>query len=235
MPKTNPATTKKTPRHAVDWEAIERDYRAGLKSLREISEQHGVSHTGIRKRAARDGWDRDLSAKIKAKAEALVSKAEVSSEVSAETVATENAIVEANATAIMRVRMAHRRDIARASKLAMRLLDELEATCQLAAGEVERMRAIVIQGVVDAGGATEDARERLKALDKLLDFPTRTGAMKMLADTMTKLIALEREAYSLATDTEKDKDDGSAQLAELLSQIDGAGTGLPSHARHTEA
>lgn len=218
---TTPRKTKQ-----VDWEAVERDYRNGLKSLREIGKDHGVSNVGVLKRAKRYGWERDLSAKIKAKAEALVSKAVVSAEVSAQTNADEKAIVEANATAIVQVRLTHRKDIARARDLAMKLLDELEATCQLAAGEVERMRTIVIQGVIDAGGATEDARERLKALDKLLDFPTRTGAMKMLADTMTKLVTLERQAYSLDADDGGSDDDGLDAFRALMNRIDGAGTGL---------
>lgn len=45
---------------------------------------HSLTHGAIRKRAARDGWKQNLSAKTKAKAEALVSKAAVSTEVSAE-------------------------------------------------------------------------------------------------------------------------------------------------------
>lgn len=57
---------------APDWERIEADYRAGFLSVREIAAALGVSHVAIGKRAKRDGWERDLGAKIKAKAEALV-------------------------------------------------------------------------------------------------------------------------------------------------------------------
>jgi len=68
-----------------DWEAIESAYRAGLMSIREIASQHGITHGAINKREKRDGWERDLKAKIKAKADALVSKCEVSKQVSTET------------------------------------------------------------------------------------------------------------------------------------------------------
>lgn len=54
---------------APDWERIEADYRAGLLSVREIAASNGVSHVAIGKRAKRDGWERDLQAKIKAKAD----------------------------------------------------------------------------------------------------------------------------------------------------------------------
>lgn len=57
---------------APDWEKIELDYRAGIKTLREIAADHGISHQAINKRAKRDGWSRDLSAKIRAKAEPVV-------------------------------------------------------------------------------------------------------------------------------------------------------------------
>ena len=48
----------------VDWEKIEGDYRAGVKTLREIAEERGITHGAINKRAKRDGWTRDLTAKI---------------------------------------------------------------------------------------------------------------------------------------------------------------------------
>lgn len=226
MPKDKNRPETKTDRSKADWEAIEREYRAGLKSLREIGKSHGVSHVAVQKRAARDGWDRDLSAKIKAKADALVTKAEVTAEVTAETKADEQAIVEANATAIMRVRMTHRKDIKRARDLAMNLLGELEQTAE-AIPLIERLEALV------AAEAKMDEKaqvQRAQALNKVLELSNRTQTMKALAETMTKLIALEREAYSLATaEKNKDKEGVGGQITDLLKQIDGAGTGLPSH------
>lgn len=60
-----------------DWERIELDYRAGIKSLRQIAGEHGVSEGAIRKRAKRDDWTRDLNAKIQSKADELVRKESV--------------------------------------------------------------------------------------------------------------------------------------------------------------
>ena len=89
--------SEKTPR-IIDWEAIERDYRAGVRSLREMGDAYGVTHGAIRKRALRDGWVRDLGAKIRAKAESLVSADAVSDPVSMDTKkAIEREIVEVNA------------------------------------------------------------------------------------------------------------------------------------------
>ncbi|BDA89391.1 hypothetical protein E3AUHO_20770 [Klebsiella pneumoniae subsp. pneumoniae] len=64
-----------------DWEGIETAYRAGVMSLREIASQHSISHVSINKRAKKEGGEKDLSAKVKAKADALVNNREVSRQV----------------------------------------------------------------------------------------------------------------------------------------------------------
>lgn len=53
---------------AVDWEALEPHYRSGIRSLKELGKEFGCSDAAIVKHAKRNGWERDLSAKIKAKA-----------------------------------------------------------------------------------------------------------------------------------------------------------------------
>ncbi|WP_223535669.1 hypothetical protein [Pseudomonas sp. GL-B-16] len=110
-----------------DWEAIERAYRAGVLSVREIAASCGVSHTVIQKRAKANGWERDLKAKIKAKADSLVAKREVATQVASKSVETEREIIEVNAEVIANIRMAHRGDISRCRSLTNKLLDELES------------------------------------------------------------------------------------------------------------
>lgn len=51
----------------INWERVELDYRSGIKTLREIADEQGITHGAINKRAKRDGWVRDLTAKIKAR------------------------------------------------------------------------------------------------------------------------------------------------------------------------
>ena len=45
-------------RFEIDWHAIERDYVAGMLSLREMATKHGCSHSAIANRAGRHGWQR---------------------------------------------------------------------------------------------------------------------------------------------------------------------------------
>jgi hypothetical protein len=46
---------------APDWPVIEREYRAGQLSVKELGRQYKLSDAVIRKRAKAYGWTRDLS------------------------------------------------------------------------------------------------------------------------------------------------------------------------------
>lgn len=175
---------------APDWERIEGDYRAGLLSVREIAASQGVSHVAIAKRAKRDGWARDLSEKIKAKADALVTTRTVTTPVTTEQAVTDRAIVEANAEVIAGIRLAHRKDIARSRTLTMALLAEVEAQT-----DSHELFDRIGELVVDTGS---DAESRLlDAYRRVISTPGRIDGMKKLAETLKTLIGLEREAYGL--------------------------------------
>lgn len=156
---------------APDWSVIEADYRAGIKTLRQIGEEHGITEGAIRKRAKRDDWTRDLSERIQDKAEQLVRKQLVVRKTQVRTKPesvppreispTERQLVDANAQAVADIRLAHRSDALRARTLASKLMAELEAD-------------------------EEQARLHDKA---------RT--MKTLADALQTCIGIERQAYGM--------------------------------------
>lgn len=65
-----------------DWESIEAAYSAGVKSIRAIAEEYGVAESGIRKKASKHGWQRDLSKSVRSAVKAkLVRKSGAQSEV----------------------------------------------------------------------------------------------------------------------------------------------------------
>jgi len=177
----------------VDWERIELDYRAGIKTLRQIAEEHGITHGAINKRAKRDGWERDLSQKIQAKADALVSRAAVSKTVSADTRVAEKQVVEANAQTVADVRLAHRRDIHRARRLTNALLQELEQQTD--------PETLVLLG--DLGELLENpddktGRDKLNELyQAVISLPERSKTMKVLAESLQKLVDMERTAFGM--------------------------------------
>ncbi|MCQ0168443.1 hypothetical protein DN388_15915 [Pseudomonas sp. S12(2018)] len=197
-----------------DWEAIERAYRAGVLSVREIAAAHEVSHTAINKRAKRDGWDRDLKAKIKAKADALVSKREVSTEVSSKQAETEREIIELNAEVIANIRMAHRGDISRSRRLTNKLLDELESLTD----EQGTIKELIDQ-LKDGGHEDGEAMADVLALAKKMSaLPARTKTMKELAETLKTLVALERQAYDLDVKQGGSEEETLSKLMDELSK-----------------
>jgi len=190
-----------------DWERIEQLFRAGLLSVREIAAACGVSHTAINKRSKAEGWDRDLNAKIKAKADSLVSKREVSTKVSTETLATERGIVEANAEVIADIRMAHRGDISRGRRLTNKLLDELE-------GLTDNRHLFEELGELMRDPDDNGFDKRNDLYGKVISLPGRSKTMKEMAETLKTLVALERQAYDLDTKS------GGADADELSKLMD---------------
>ncbi|MDA3833669.1 MAG: hypothetical protein PF495_09750 [Spirochaetales bacterium] len=59
-------------RKNFDWEYIEREFVAGQLSIMEIARQAGCSRQAISKRAARQGWSRDLTGQVNKKIKATL-------------------------------------------------------------------------------------------------------------------------------------------------------------------
>ncbi|WP_051377042.1 hypothetical protein [Paraburkholderia dilworthii] len=187
------ATEKKA---APDWERIEGDYRAGVLSVREIAALQGISHTAIQKKAKAEGWERDLSKRIQAKAEALVAKREVANQVATETkAATERSIVDANADMLAHVHLTQRKDVGRARTLAMSLLAELEA-------ETSNIELFEQLGEMLRSDDEKGQDRRNDLYQKVISSVGRIDSMKKLSDTLKTLIGLEREAYGISTPQE---------------------------------
>lgn len=180
---------------APDWERIEADYRAGLLSLREIAEPYTISHTAIKKRADKEGWTRDLSAKIKAKAEALVSKDAVSKAGNAETKVSEREIVDANAELVAAVDRRHKGTAKRGQALVDKLLAELESTTDNLA-DFEKLGELL-----DESGPNENGKWVEDKINKIYRAVISTGgrvdSLKKLAETFEKFAKFERVAYRL--------------------------------------
>ncbi|GAB2712615.1 hypothetical protein [Comamonas sediminis] len=180
------------PQAPADWDKIELDYRAGIKSLRQIGAEHGISEGAIRKRAKRDEWTRDLSERIQDKAEQLVRKEAVRKEVRAERAASEREVGDANAQAVADIRLAHRRDISRARRVTNALLDELEQQADPETVQLLETLGELLYAPDDKG------RDKLNELyQAVISLPERSKTMKVLAESLVKLVDLERTAFGM--------------------------------------
>ncbi len=196
-----------------DWERIELDYRAGIKTLRQIADENGITHGAINKRAKRDGWERDLTQKIQDKADALVSKAAVSSEVSTDTKARERAVIDANAQAVADVRLGHRRDVHRARQLMNRLMDELEQQTDPATlAKLQELAAAVV------APGEKPGRDRFgELIEAVISLPERSKTMKMMVEGLQKLVDMERQAYGIRDEAEGGEGGDKEFLERLLN------------------
>lgn len=192
-----------------DWEAIESAYRAGVMSIREIASQYEITHQAISKRAKKEGWERDLKAKVKARAENLVAKREVASLVATEKAISERQLIEANAEVIANVRMEHRGDIRRARELTNNLFDELSAEC----ADVPALRKL---GEL-MFSPDDNGRDKLNEIyHSIISLPERVKSAKALSETLKNLVGLERQAYGL-DGVQPNKT--ASQLSELMDDL----------------
>ena len=197
-----------TTRKSVDWDAIEPDYRAGVKSLRQIGRENSVTHAAIREHAKVHGWTRDLTAKVRQATRAKLSRTGLSTlpstgngEVDPEKDAE---IVEANAEVRATIVRDHRADIRKARDLTKRLLDELKQ--QSDSPEALEAFAVMVATTVKNGKEKVDEKS-LASFRKTLGLGSRAQILEGLARSLRTLVTLERQAFSL--------DDEESEFKEL--------------------
>lgn len=187
----------------VDYDRIEADWRAGILSPRQLAakyiEETGepVSHAAIINHFKKVGIERDLAAKIRAKADSMVTRAMVTGKVTREPTVPDAQVIDDNAAQLAIVRISHRRDIARARGIAANLLSELEgqtgpdaADLLSSLGEMQRQ-------------PDEKGQDKLNDVyQKVTSLPGRVKTMKDLSDAMRVLIGLEREAFNISSEAE---------------------------------
>lgn len=197
------ASKKKT-----DWELIERDYRADMKSIAQIARENGVASSTIRSRAKAGGWIRDLKTRIKLKTDEYVNKAAMQTVAAVQ--ATEEQTVEENARLTAGVRLQHRKDIALARNMAMTMFDDLSAMIGAdgRTGLAELLKTLVDTGELADGGEVE-------AFKRATGLSAHVNNMQRLTDTLSKVVALERQAWGLDNFDDKPHDPLAALLTEL--------------------
>lgn len=160
---------------AIDWEAIEREYRAGVLSLREIARQFAISDTAIRKRAKAEKWSRPLADKVRDAVREKLVRTD-GSQTGSQSAVRDEEIVENAAIRGMAVVTSHRRD-----------LEQLHGLKRILAGRLAQL----LDGIKPDGPCLGE-RETLGDL------------LEKLSRVTARLIPLERQAFSLdANDPEK--------------------------------
>jgi len=171
----------------ADWEKVAAHYRAGIRSLRDIADEFGITEGAIRKRAKAEEWPRDLSERIKSKADDLVRKSLVRSGTIGPF---ETDVIAIGARAVADVRLSHRTDIARFKNIVLALLNELDE--QTSSYELFSNLGKILRAETDAGV------DKLNDIyQKVIATPGRIDSVKKLSESLRILVTLEREAWNI--------------------------------------
>jgi len=205
-----PASRKKDAGAAVarkrrtDWDAVERDYRTGRFTLRELETKYEVNNSTISRRADKHGWTQDLSTAIKQATNAKLIQSIVAAECST---AQQNAAdtVLAAAEVNKQVILGHRKGLQELTSVKRTLLDQIQQAAAMLpdlAEVIEMVRQPDDNGIDRANDALRKAMSRSALVDDL----------KKLADVDEKVRKGEREAFGLDAG-EKPENEGLAAMA----------------------
>lgn len=188
---------------ATDWEAIEREYRAGQLSEAQIARQHNISRAAIQKRARKNGWSRDLTEKVKAEIAArLVAEGLQASR--------DAATIEQAAERGVAIVVSHRSDIQANRSAVTALIQELI--------EVNAHRSEIEDDIIAETEGDKDGKRRARMLAAVA-LPSRASVAGTLANALKTLIPLERQAFNLGNEGDgSDKADAAPVRAELTDQ-----------------
>jgi hypothetical protein len=185
----------------LDWEAIEREFRAGQFSVSEIGRIYGVSHTAILKRAKKLGWSRNLAQRVREEVSARLVSDEVSATTARET-------IEAAAERVIQLVREHRRDIRTGREAVSALVTELR--------NVTDGRNAIESAIEAETGDDPNGRRRATML-RAVSLGSRASIAASLSVALKNLISIERHAFGLETGkADGSNDSGTAGLAERL-------------------
>ena len=192
-----------SPKKRADWEAIERDYRTGRYTLRELEGRHGVSYAEISRHSKKQGWTKDLRDIIKHATDAALLRETVTE---AQKDVTETILIAAEMNKA--VILGHRTDIKATRDVTAILLHELSIASLLAEDQ-----EILSQVLAGSGAEPVDEARARAAVQKALSITNRIQGVKALADTFDKLQVAERRAFGLDEKTGKEPGGGLADMA----------------------
>jgi hypothetical protein len=189
------------PKPDLDWEAIEREYRAGQLSVTQIGRLNGCSHTAVLKRAKKYGWTRNLAERVREEVSARLVSDELSAETTRET-------IEAAAERVVQLVREHRRDIREGRDAVNALVTELR--------ETTRGRNDIEEAIHEETAGDPNTKRRGTML-RAVSLSARSGVAASLAIALKNLIYCERNAFGLSTrEQDGGSEEGSAGLAERL-------------------
>jgi len=174
-----------------DWSSVEKDYRAGLLTDRQIGEKYGVSHGSVQQQAKKRGWARNLIGRSVARAEEKLAREELANKLASKTlVATEKEIVESTSESLLVVLRSEREDVRKSRAIVQRLWEIVDS-------ELNHPDELNSLGEM-MKSPDEFGQDRLSEMYRAaISLPQQIKNVKLLADALKVLIELERRVLKL--------------------------------------
>lgn len=198
----------------TDWIAIERHYRAGIRSLRSIAGEYGITEAAIRKRAKRDAWTRNLEERIQLKAQEKVRKALVRTPGTQLTREAEARTIEDYSTVVSSVDLRQRDDVELAMSSTRGMLQEL---VELSRPDFKELLEEVADAFDESGPGANGAWKTDKTNELYRYIISLAGRVKIAKDIAAShgtYIPMQRKMFKL-------DDDGNSKTSvdDLLDAI----------------
>lgn len=167
----------------IDYGRIEPGWREGIKSVRMLCDDYeadtgrAISGAAVEKHFKALGIPRDLSAKIHAKAAAIVGASIVGDKVGNATSPTESAIINAGAESVAKADLSHRADVRSLISRLHKLQDEFD-TCEDDLGR----RVGIFKSMTETHIKLIEVERRLLGMDKSSDGGIADAIRKALAE-----------------------------------------------------
>lgn len=202
------------PRRRVDWEAVERDYRVGKLTLREIAEKHGATAGRICQVAKEKAWSRgDLQKTVNAATQALLVAEQVNGEVNRVKQGLNDAVLGA-AELNKQVILTHRQRVKKAADVVMRMLEELDRTTT---------NQEALEQLFEMAGSDMDERALANFRQQFRDFMrlhARVASAQKLTAALRDAQNLEAQAFGNLYEGKTSTGDETQNLTD--EELDGA-------------
>lgn len=191
----------------VDRKQLEVEYRAGIKSLRALGSEFGLSGARIAQIAEKENWTRDLKARIHAATEAKLNNAILDVKLDVDKVEREERVVDASANLQAGTVLEQRGRIGKLSTLSDKLTEEL-------LHETENLE--LYEQLGELMHAPDDkGKDKLNEIyKKVINSGSRIGSFRSLIESQKTLIGLQRQNVGLA-----DNANGEADTPEQKTEM----------------
>lgn len=174
-------------RSDIDWDAIERDFRIGKLTLREMAAKHGVAVSSVKLKAQKLGWTRDLTQAVMVATKAALIAAsqqraeDIGREIGQQSAAQVEGAVKAAVSDNVAIVMSHRRRLGelaaavdeaqgRVLGFSDKLVDIREAAVFVqAVGNLANATKVLIEQERKAHGLDDQARQQSSYEDLLAE------------------------------------------------------------------